>query len=278
VSATLGQMLLGTEGLALLRLAATGDAEARAARVAEIRDLLARYDAELAGPIGTPEYDLGEGYRLWSQTYDAPLRLFPVEEPTVRGLLAELPPGRILDAACGTGRHSVWLAARGYEVVGVDASLDMLAKARAKLPGTRFEPGELTALPLPDASVDAALCALALVHVQDLHPALAELARVVRPGGKIVISDVHPFLVALGWQAQFRTADGGTGLVRLNRHLPSDYVQAATGAGLMLRGMYEPQLPADSAVTVAQAALPEANAAAWAGLPGVIVCDLTRPP
>ena len=276
MSATLGEMLLGTEGLALLRLAATDDAAGRAARGAEIRDLVARYDAELATALGTPEYDLAEGYRLWSQTYDAPLRLFPVEEPAVRGLLAGLSPGRVLDAACGTGRHSLWLAAQGHTVVGIDASPDMLAKARAKLPDARFEQGELTALPLPDASVDAALCALALVHLPDLRPALSELARVVRPGGRIVISDVHPFLVALGWQAQFRTAEGGAGFVRLNRHLPSDYVQAATAAGLAVRGMAEPPLPPDSAVTVAQGPLPEANAIAWAGLPGVIVLDLRR--
>lgn len=273
---TLGQMLLGTEGLALLRLAASDEIAARAARVAEIRDLVARYDAELAVPVGAPEYDLAEGYRLWSQTYDAPLRLFPVEEPAVRGLLAGLPPGRVLDAACGTGRHSLWLAAQGHAVVGVDVSPDMLARARAKLPAGQFEHGELTALPLADASVDAALCALALVHVADMRPALAELARVVRPGGRVVISDVHPFLVALGWQAQFRTAAGGAGFVRLNRHLPSDYVQAATAAGLAVRGMAEPLLPPESAVTVAQAPLPEANALAWAGLPGVIVLELRR--
>jgi SAM-dependent methyltransferase len=276
MSATLGQMLLGTEGLALLRLAGTDDAAARAARVAEIRDLAARYDAELAAPLGTPEYGLAEGYRLWSRTYDAPLRLFPLEEPAVRGLLADLPLGHVLDAACGTGRHSVWLAAQGHAVTGVDASADMLAKARAKLPEARFEQGDLTALPLPNGSVDAALCALALVHLPDLAPAFAELARVVRPGGRIVISDVHPFLTALGWQAQFRTAEGGTGFVRLNRHLPSDYVRAATAAGLAVRGMAEPLLPPESAVTVAQGPIPEANALAWAGLPGVIVLDLAH--
>ncbi|MFO1047284.1 MAG: methyltransferase domain-containing protein [Geminicoccaceae bacterium] len=141
MGATLGQMLLGTEGLALLRLAGTEDVAGRAARVAEIRDLVTRYDAELAAPLGTPEYGLAEGYRLWSQTYDAPLRLFPVEEPAVRGLLAGLPPGRVLDAACGTGRHSLWLAGQGHAVVGVDASPDMLAKAAAKLPAGRFEQG-----------------------------------------------------------------------------------------------------------------------------------------
>ena len=273
---TLGQMLLGTEGLALLRLATGDDSAAREARVSEIRDLVGRYDAELAAPLGTPEYGLAEGYRLWAQTYDTPLRLFPVEEPAVRGFLAGLPQGRVLDAACGTGRHSQWLAAQGHEVIGVDASPDMLAKARAKLPQARFELGDLAALPLPDTSVDAALCALALVHLPGLRSAFAELARVVRPGGRIVVSDVHPFLVTLGWQAQFRTADGGAGFVRLNRHLPSDYVRAATAAGMTVRGMEEPPLPPDSAVTVAQGPIPAANTAAWAGLPGVIVLDLIR--
>jgi SAM-dependent methyltransferase len=273
---TLGQMLLGTEGLALLRLAATDDAAARDARVAEIRSLVARYDAELSAPLGTPEYGLQAGYRLWSATYDAPLRLFPVEEPVVRALLATWPAGRVLDAACGTGRYSEWLAAHGHEVVGVDASPDMLAKARAKLPQARFEVGDLAALPLPDASVDAALCALALVHLPDLRPALAELARVVRPGGRVVVSDVHPFLVALGWQAQFRTAAGGAGFIRLHRHLPSSYAQAAAAAGLAVADLFEPALPAASAVTVAQDPIPEANAAAWAGLPGVIVWDLVK--
>ena len=275
-SPTLGQVLLGTEGLALLRLATTGDAAARQVRVAEIRDLLHRYDAELAAPLDAPEYDLTAGYRLWSETYDAPLRLFPVEEPTVRALLSEVPPGRVLDAACGTGRHSVWLAAQGHEVVGVDASADMLARARAKLPQARFEQGDLTALPLADASVDLALCALALVHLPELAPAFAELARVVRPGGRVVISDVHPFLISLGWQAQFRTAAGGTGFIRLPRHLPSDYVRAAVAADLALRTMRETLLSPDSAVTIAQAAIPEANACAWAGLPGVVVWEFAR--
>ena len=239
--------------------------------------MIERYDGELATPLDAPEYHLEAGYDLWSQTYDQPLRLFPIEEPPVRRLLEELSPGRILDAACGTGRHSTWLAARGYDVTGVDSSPAMLDRARAKVPQGRFELGDLTALPLADGSVDAALCALALVHVEDLRPAMAELARVVRPGGRIVISDVHPFLIQLGWQAQFRTAQGTAGFIRLHAHLPSDYAQAAVAAGLAISNLYEAPLTADAARTVAQEHVPAANAAAWTGLPGVIVWELARP-
>ncbi|WP_346897583.1 hypothetical protein [uncultured Roseibium sp.] len=73
----LGELLLGTEGLALLRLAFTGDKAMRQARVTEMRDLLAHLeDPELAAP----EHDLQRGYALWSETYDAPLRLSSIEE------------------------------------------------------------------------------------------------------------------------------------------------------------------------------------------------------
>lgn len=272
---TLGQMLLGIEGLALLRTAFEGEPQARQARVEEIRKLVAD-ETVLEAPLAAPELDLGQGYALWSKTYDQPLRLFPIETPPVHRLLETLAPCRVLDAACGTGRHSEWLFSRGHQVVGVDSSPDMLAKARAKLPAARFELGDLDALPLPDASVDAAVCALALVHCADLGQPFRELARVVRPGGRIVISDVHPFVVQLGWQAQFRTADGGSAFMRLNRHLPSDYAAAASAAGLRILALEEPLLTDEAAMTVAREPLPEANRAAWVGLPGVIVWAFAR--
>jgi ubiquinone/menaquinone biosynthesis C-methylase UbiE len=109
----------------------------------------------------------------------------------------------------------------------VDLSEDMLALARNKLPNVDFRYGDLTALPVADDSVDAVVCALALVHLEDLSSAMREFARVLRAGGRLVISDVHGALVLLGWQAQFRAADAQRGFVRLNQHLPSDYVKAA---------------------------------------------------
>lgn len=77
----MAELLLGTEGLALLRLAFTGDAAMRDARVTEMCDLLAHLDdPELAAALAAPEYDLQRGYALWSKTYDAPLRLSSIEE------------------------------------------------------------------------------------------------------------------------------------------------------------------------------------------------------
>ncbi|MGH6901706.1 MAG: class I SAM-dependent methyltransferase [Geminicoccaceae bacterium] len=275
---TLGELLLGIEGLALLRLAFGNDAEARRARVREIRDLLQRLDEEpeLAAPLQAPEYGMAEGYALWSQTYDQPLRLFPIEHPTMRRLLDPLPASVVLDAACGTGRYSEYLIERGHRVIGVDRSPAMLAKAREKLPESAFREGDLEALPLVSGSVDVAVCALALVHLPEIGKAIAELARVVRPGGRVVISDVHPFLVLLGWQAQFRTADGGAGFMRLHPHLPSDYCRVFAATGLRVHACHEPRLTPEAAVTAAAEPLPEANRAAWVGLPGVLIWDLEK--
>lgn len=270
---TLGELMVGVEGLALLRLLHADAAEARAARLAETRDVLDRPDR--GSPLGT-EVDVDEGYVQWSGSYDGPLRLFAVEGAAVRPRIDPWPAGTVLDAACGTGRWSEYLAGRGHTVVGVDRSPAMLALARPKIPDGRFLEGRLDALPLDDASVDAAVCALAMVHLADLGPAFAELARVVRPGGRVVVSDVHPFLVTLGWQAQF-AGRNGRAFIRLHPHLLSDYATAALDAGLQVCGVAEPVLTREAAATPTATLIPEANEAAYVGLPAVVVWELARP-
>ena len=275
---TLGEVLLGIEGLALLRLVSSDDPSARRARVDEIRSLLGRIDAsDLAESAEGHEYDLAGGYRAWSETYDTPLRLFRLEQPIMHRLFDSLSPSRVLDAACGTGRHSEYLAGRGHRVIGIDRSPEMLQRARRKVPSGDFREGDLEAIPVEAESIDVVVCALALVHVPQVEGAIREFSRVVRPGGRVIISDVHPFPILLGWQAQFRTASGAAGFMRIHPHLASAYCQAYAAAGLRIRSCDEPLLTTESAVTPATERLPEANRAAFVGLPGVSVWDLERP-
>ena len=124
--------------------------------------------------------------RIWSQTYDRPGNgLFDYEEPIVHAIVDPLPPGSALDAACGTGRHSAYLAARGHRVIGVDSSPDMLDRARVRVPHAQFRIGDLHQLPLPDDHVDLVVCALALSHLADLRPVFTEFVRVLRPGLRV---------------------------------------------------------------------------------------------
>lgn len=97
---------------------------------------------------------------------------------------------RVLDVATGTGDLALELsrrvAPRG-EVVGCDFSEAMLARARRKAPQLRFELADATELPYADDSFDATTCAYALRNFADTQRGLAELARVVRPGGTAVV-------------------------------------------------------------------------------------------
>lgn len=143
--------------------------------------------------MSVPELDVGDGYAAWASSYDLMSNaLIRAEEPLVAVATAGLPTGRALDAACGTGRHSVWLSAAGHEVTGVDASESMLAIARSKVPSATFKVGDLESLPVDNASFDFSICALALTHLADPTTAIAEIARAVRASGRIVLTDAHP--------------------------------------------------------------------------------------
>jgi demethylmenaquinone methyltransferase/2-methoxy-6-polyprenyl-1,4-benzoquinol methylase len=109
--------------------------------------------------------------------------------------LAELAPGgRALDVATGTGDLALELANRvapGGEVVGVDFSERMLELARAKAGGrVRFESGNALALEYPDGAFDAATVGFGARNFSDLERGLSEMARVVRPGGRVVVLEI----------------------------------------------------------------------------------------
>jgi hypothetical protein len=105
---------------------------------------------------------------------------------------------------------------------------------------------------------------------------MQEFARVLRPGGRLIISDVHPFLVLIAWQPQFPAEGGGRGFMRLHPHLHTEYLTAATDAGMTFRSLREPALTADSVVTPAADVVPDANRAAYVGLPAITVWDFAR--
>ena len=279
-----GHYLVGIQGLALLRQAITGPRERAAARFGELRGLVTDPDPS-ASPLGVEievaETDVVPGYARWAATYDTvPNPLIHAEEPVVHALIDALPAGRALDAACGTGRHTKYLAAHGHDVVGVDACEAMLAHARAAAPDVELRVGDLTALPLPDASVDLVTCALALSHCPRLAPPVAELARVVRPGGTLIVSDLHPFHSLMGFTAFFLTPDGTAGAVRSHCHLHADYLAAFAAAGLVVRRCLEP-LTDELGVALLSGGMlhlaPEAFADAFVGMPAALVWQLERP-
>ena len=97
---------------------------------------------------------------------------------------------RALDVATGTGDLAIALAARGAEVVGSDFSEGMLERARGKSPDVRWEQANALELPYERDSFDAATVGFGARNFSDLAGGLAEMVRVVRPGGRVVVLEI----------------------------------------------------------------------------------------
>jgi demethylmenaquinone methyltransferase / 2-methoxy-6-polyprenyl-1,4-benzoquinol methylase len=105
--------------------------------------------------------------------------------------LARVGPGtQALDVATGTGDLAIALARRGGQVVGSDFSEGMLERARAKSDAVRWEQANALALPYADNAFDAATVGFGARNFSDLPLGLGEMARVVKPGGRVVILEI----------------------------------------------------------------------------------------
>jgi demethylmenaquinone methyltransferase/2-methoxy-6-polyprenyl-1,4-benzoquinol methylase len=100
------------------------------------------------------------------------------------------PGDRVLDACCGTGDLAVACARTGGKVTGLDFSPRMLERARRKSRAVTWIEGDLLALPFADGSFDATTVGFGVRNVADLERGLAELARVLVPGGRLGILEI----------------------------------------------------------------------------------------
>jgi malonyl-CoA O-methyltransferase len=185
-----------------------------------------------------------DGYDRWAAIYDdEDNALIALEEPQVAQLLGDITGLTIADVGCGTGRHTLRLAAAGANVTALDFSEAMLAKARAKphAAAVRWLQLDLAQpLPLADAAFDRVGCFLVLDHIPNPAGLLAECRRICRPDGFVLISVMHPAMMLRGIQARF--TDPATGRETRPESCPhqiSDYVMAAVRAGLRIDHLSE---------------------------------------
>ncbi|MFF8941749.1 class I SAM-dependent methyltransferase [Streptomyces sp. NPDC014864] len=116
--------------------------------------------------------------------------------PAMLALAGDVAGRRILDAGCGSGPLSAALRERGAVVTGIDASAGMLALARRRLgDDAALHLADLSGrLPFADAAFDDVVASLVLHYLEDWGPTLAEIRRVLRPGGRLIASVDHPFV------------------------------------------------------------------------------------
>lgn len=186
-------------------------------------------------------------------------------DPVMRRLCGEVAGLRVLDDGCGEGRFSRMLASAGAEMVAMDATAGMVRAAQARRLGPEHvvrAPAER--LPFRDAAFDLVVSYIVLVDVTDFRSAITEIARVLRPGGRLVVANTSFMSVNTGW---LRDREGRrlhyamdnyleerpvqlewAGIRIVNWHRPlSAYMAAFLGAGLRLVEFIEP-MPADDSL------------------------------
>ena len=207
-------------------------------------------------------FSVAEGFSRLADTYDARIAGHPTILLEQTETLAALPPLADLcvgDIGCGTGRYALKLEELGAgEVFGIDLSPQMLAIARRKARRAekivQLARGDLLgSLPLADGSLDIAICALTLSFLSDLERGFMELARTLKPGGTLVISERHPHVLRAERAAsalifrkdkapylRFTDFEGRECRIPREPHLLSDYLGSAGCAGLGLERIAEP--------------------------------------
>ena len=186
---------------------------------------------------------------------------------------------RVLDIGCGDGQISRLIAARGALVVGVDPTWNQIRVAAERGGGAVFARSGAAELPFADRSFDAAVACLVFEHIDDVDGAIAEVARVLRPGGRFSFFLNHPLLQTpgSGWiddhtvdpseqywrvgpylveQDSVEQVEQGVFIRFVHRPL-SRYLNTLAEHGLVVERMVEPAPPdgfLDRAVEYAQAA------------------------
>jgi ubiquinone/menaquinone biosynthesis C-methylase UbiE len=198
------------------------------------------------------------GYDRWSQVYDNDGNpLVAIEEPEAIRMMGQVRGLTIADVGTGTGRHALRFASAGARVVGLDFSLGMMERARAKPHADRiaFICADCLRLPLPGASFDRVISGLVAEHVPDLERYLAELGRICRRGGFVILTTLHPAMNLAGVRARFDDPVGGTKVYPAGREYGiSDFVRAARQTGLVFDEMVERTMTAEIAAKLPRAA------------------------
>ncbi|MEV7075692.1 methyltransferase domain-containing protein [Streptomyces sp. NPDC093990] len=196
------------------------------------------------------------------------------ERPAMLDLAGDVAGRRVLDAGCGSGPLFEALRERGAVVSGFDTSAGMVELARRRLgEGADLQVADLGGpLPYPDDTFDDVVASLVLHYLEDWGPPLAELRRVLKPGGRLIASVDHPFAINLmhrqaGREGEYHYFDttnwteewimGGRSALMSFWHRPLHAMtEAFTGAGFRITVISEPEPD-----TAARELFPEAIAA-----------------
>jgi 2-polyprenyl-3-methyl-5-hydroxy-6-metoxy-1,4-benzoquinol methylase len=171
-----------------------------------------------------------ENQRFFERLYDTIVRAYPPAHGAT-----------LLDAGCGNGIHAIRLARRGFMVRGVDCSESAVEAAQTAVhrlglcDQVQVERGNLLDLPFEDRQFDYVYCWGVLMHIPEIERALAELARVVKPGGVLIIGESNMFSAQSLARRGLRSLLGRTGMQRNRTPAGIEYWKETPYGRLMAR-------------------------------------------
>jgi SAM-dependent methyltransferase len=186
-----------------------------------------------------------------------------VLDPAMMERVGRGPVRRALDVGCGEGRFCRLLAEAGLETTGIDPTATLVEAARERHPHGRYLVGRAEDLPFPDGAFELVVSYLSLVDIEDLPAAVAEMSRVLAPGGKLLIANLASHNSAGRWLKDDRGTAMGyliddylrerpirqrwDGIDIVNWHRPlSAYMEVLLGASLRLSYFAEPKPRGDA--------------------------------
>ena len=221
----------------------------------------------------------GALFNRWAEVYDAAANpLLMLEEQTLPLLLPSIAGLHVLDVGCGTGRWLPRLAAlQPASLIGTDSSSEMLRRARAKLPpAVHLLQSDAHALPVPTASQDFILSSFVLSYLEDLPAFAIECARALKPGGYLLLSDMHPETAReRGWTRSF-AAKGETFHIAAQPQQLNRIIEAFSRASFHVIALRAPSFTSEQRTAFEDAGQLD-NFLALAHVPAIYLLKLRKP-
>ena len=168
-------------------------------------------------------------YNQWADIYDSiENKTRDLDKIATQAMLSGVPFTSVLEFGCGTGKNTEWLAQQAKELTAADFSGEMINKAKGKVQSARvrFIHADISRTwPFENAVYDLVTCNLVLEHVQDLSQVFSEASRVLKPGGRFLINELHPAKQYMGSKARFEVNNETLSPDCFVHHI-SDYFEA----------------------------------------------------
>ena len=174
--------------------------------------------------------DTGKAYDLWSEQYDTNInKTRDLEAKALRQILENIPFTNCLEIGCGTGKNTEWLITRAKQIMAIDLSGEMLAKAKQKISSAKvhFQQADITkSWSFAHGPYDLLVFSLVLEHIEKLDSIFRKAYKATALNGHVYIGELHPFKQYSGTKARFED-EGGQQILTCFSHNISDFVQFA---------------------------------------------------